>query len=236
MLLALMFFLLVAMIAVTAAAPRIAQQIQRDREEELIKRGTQYARAIKRFYRKFGRYPMRLEELESTNNLRFLRRRYQDPITGTDKWRIIHLGEAKVTPKVFGPGGGTAGGGVLPGGVGGLLGQGGGQQPRSSGAPTSPGTPASQISRQIGSGQTFGGGPIVGVSSTSEKKSIKELNEKNKYNEWEFVYDPRFDVGGGGFIPGSANLPGQPQNQPNRFGPGTPPNQPPTPQPQQRPQ
>ena len=28
----------------------------------------------------------------------------------------------------------------------------------------------------------------------SKKQSIKELNKKNHYNEWEFVYDPQLDL------------------------------------------
>ena len=55
------------MIALTAAAPRMAQQIKRDREIEMIHRGDQYSRAIKRYYKKFGRYPGRIEDLENTN-------------------------------------------------------------------------------------------------------------------------------------------------------------------------
>jgi len=39
----------------------------------------------------------------------------------------------------------------------------------------------------------MGGGPIVGVASTSEKESVKEIDGKNHYHEWEFVYDPTQD-------------------------------------------
>src|SRR5438105_592181 len=42
-------------------------------------------------------------------------------------------------------------------------------------------------------GQTFGGGPMLGVASTSKEKSIKELNDKDHYNEWQFFYDPRME-------------------------------------------
>ncbi|MGA2960759.1 MAG: hypothetical protein ABSD96_03745 [Candidatus Korobacteraceae bacterium] len=83
------------MIALTAAAPRIAQQIQRDREIEMIHRGEQYARAIKRFYKKFNRYPGRIEDLENTNTIRFLRKRYTDPITG-GPWRLVRFGEIQL--------------------------------------------------------------------------------------------------------------------------------------------
>ena len=40
----------------------------------------------------------------------------------------------------------------------------------------------------------FGGAGIIGVASTSKQKSIKELNGKDHYNEWLFVYDPRLDT------------------------------------------
>ena len=53
-------------IAAAAIAPTLAFQIRRDREEELIHRGVQYSRAVRRYVKKFGRYPTRLEELEDT--------------------------------------------------------------------------------------------------------------------------------------------------------------------------
>ncbi len=83
-------------IALLAVLPAIKQQIQRDREDELRHRGTAYMRAIQHFYRKFGRYPMRVEELENTNNLRFLRKRYTDPVnrdpaTGKERdFKLLH--------------------------------------------------------------------------------------------------------------------------------------------------
>jgi hypothetical protein len=42
----------------------------------------------------------------------------------------------------------------------------------------------------------FGGGPIVGVASTSKVESIREFNKKNHYNQWQFIYDPASDRGG----------------------------------------
>jgi len=62
-------------------------------------------------------------------------------------------------------------------------------------------------------GQTFGGGPIVGVASTSQKESIRIYNKKNHYNDWQFIYDPTSDRGGlitGPYQPSlQAILPGQ---------------------------
>jgi type II secretory pathway pseudopilin PulG len=89
--------LMVALLVVAAAAvlPSISFEIRRDREQELIHRGVQYSRAIRSYYKKFGRYPTRIEELESSNNLRFLRKRYKDPITGKD-FKLLHFGEVKM--------------------------------------------------------------------------------------------------------------------------------------------
>ncbi len=64
-----------------------------------------------------GTYPGSIEQLEKTNNIRFLRQQYVDPMTGKADWRLIQVGEAKTTVKGFfgqplaglatGPGAGT---------------------------------------------------------------------------------------------------------------------------------
>src|SRR3989454_12729318 len=69
-LLMLMLFITVLAIAAAAVAPSIAFQVRRDREEELIHRGVQYSRAVRRYVKKFGRYPMRVEELENRSEER----------------------------------------------------------------------------------------------------------------------------------------------------------------------
>ncbi len=80
--------------------------IKRDREEEMIHRGVQYTRAIRAYYRKFNRFPAKIEDLENTNQLRFLRKRYKDPLTGKD-FKLVHFGEVKFS--------GGLGGGTIPG-------------------------------------------------------------------------------------------------------------------------
>ena len=121
--------LFVALIAIAAVvmAPVIAFQVKRDREEELIHRGVQYSRAMKHFVKKFGRYPTRIEELENTNQVRFLRRRYKDPITGKD-FKILRMGDVQMA---FGAGiaGAVPAGGLNAG------------APGAPGAPGTPGTP-----------------------------------------------------------------------------------------------
>ena len=101
--------LMVALMIIFAAAivPSITFEIKRDREEEMIHRGVQYSRAIRAYYRKFGRYPAKIEDLENTNQLRFLRKRYKDPLTGKD-FKLLHFGEAKMAMSGMGAG-------VIPG-------------------------------------------------------------------------------------------------------------------------
>jgi len=237
-LIVMLLFLALMAIGLTAVAPAMAQRVRRGREIELIHRGKQYARAIRLFYRKFGRYPVRLEELENTNNIRFLRRRYKDPMTASGQWRLIHYGEAQLNlpnagpllPGATAPGSSSTTAGAsspfantfsgspqpgpgqastAPGQAGttqdqsGTTGQTGttagaaadsSQSGQASGQSGQPGTPVSQLSSPLGGGPTFGGGPVVGVASTSKKQSIKELNKKNHYNDWEFVYDPQLDL------------------------------------------
>ncbi len=47
--------------------------------------------------------PTTIDQLVKTDNQRFLRKRYLDPMTGKDDWRIIHYGEQRVpTMGLFG--------------------------------------------------------------------------------------------------------------------------------------
>jgi type II secretory pathway pseudopilin PulG len=70
--------------------PRAAFERERDKEQLLMDRGEQYIRAVQLYYTANNRYPQRIEDLENTNDKRYLRRRYVDPYTGKDEWRIIH--------------------------------------------------------------------------------------------------------------------------------------------------
>ncbi len=56
-----------------------------------------------------------------------------------------------------------------------------------------PGTAGSSSSDTGLSGQTFGGAGIIGFEPAAARQSIMIYKKKNKYNEWEFVYDPLND-------------------------------------------
>ncbi len=118
-LVAVMFMIALLIISMAVALPKIAADIQRDRELETYHRGMQYRRAIQLYFKKFQRYPPNMEALIKTNEIRFLRKKYIDPTTGKDDWKPVLFGQNK-TPMAMGffgqPMGGIGfGGGALAG-------------------------------------------------------------------------------------------------------------------------
>jgi type II secretory pathway pseudopilin PulG len=108
-------FLMVALLvgmAVTAVwmsamLPTWRQQAQRQREDDLIFRGEQYARAIALFADKNnGALPTSIDDLVQQ---RYLRKKWKDPITGKD---FMVLGSGSVVSPISGGRGGTPGGGT----------------------------------------------------------------------------------------------------------------------------
>lgn len=250
-LLSIMLLITLMLLTLTIELPRIKQQIKREKEEELIHRGNEYRSAIRKFFRKFGRYPLSIDQLENTNNIRFLRKRYKDPFTGKDDWRLLHPGEVQVNalnqgvaapgqpigqttsnigqPTSFGAGGPASFGsspnpstsispGTSPGGPQPISGQTDPNQGQNNAGLTSASNmPGAQGPGGLSSGTQPGMGPIIGVSSISKLESIKEINGKNHYNDWQFVYDPRLEQqtlqpgspGVNGANPIGGNTPGQ---------------------------
>lgn len=302
MLLAVVFMTAMLVLSLAVAAPRMAKSIQRDREIETMHRGKQYIRAIQLYYRKFGAYPPSIDALVNTNNMRFLRKKYIDPLTGKDDWRPILFGQNKA-PLAMGffgqplAGGAMPVGGIGPGGSGGIPGMGGNGMPGAgggssfggpagggssgitggnlfgsstdSGATATPGSdqtgaaggvdangnPTSGTGTAGGStgtgtgtstgtstgtgtgsgvmggqtGQTFGGGGLVGVEPVSPRPSILNYKKMSHYNQWEFTYSPLIDMmkqmgGNTGMIGQPAGSMGQPSGS-STSGNGTGPNQ-----------
>jgi type II secretory pathway pseudopilin PulG len=233
-----MFMLAILVIALSVAVPKISKQIQRDRELETMRRGKQYVRGVKMYYKKFGAYPPSIDALVKTNEIRFLRKKYVDPTTSKDEWKIIRFGQNKTQSMGFfgQPLGGSTVAGIGPSGGNGLTGAPGvgggigsspgagsvfgstgststdpgtssttptGAPPSPTGStsstdPNSPGGTSTGTGTGTGSGtgltgQTFGGGGIIGVSPGGTKQSILVYKKKNHYNEWEFFYDPMVD-------------------------------------------
>jgi type II secretory pathway pseudopilin PulG len=156
LLLAILLMMALMIIAATIEAPRIVQQMKRDREEEMIHRGTEYARAVKKFYKKFGRYPTTLEQLDNTNQIRFLRKRYKDPLAKDGKWTLLHYGDIQTLLNRNGPG--------TPAAALGFQGQG---QAGSILGPAPGGAPFTNGPSSDGSGGTFAGSPTEGAQFTN---------------------------------------------------------------------
>ena len=260
----LVLLLTVAMLSIGSLAivQEFKFQYQRDQEEEMIHRGVQYARAVKKYFKKFGRYPTRIEDLENTNNYRCLRRRYKDPInrdkaTGKElDFKLLHMtdiqmsfnpGAASMLPpgpdanisaeNPTGAANGTTGDAASVTAEPGTQNSPGNTSPQQ-GVQATPGTPNNPITNP--SQQVFGGGAIVGVVSLSKAATVREFNKKNHYNQWQFIYDPSSDRGGLLMTPNQPPIQGAvPVNQLNGPPAGTPQNGPgtnPTQQPQQPPQ
>ncbi len=106
-------FLMAAVVALYlyAQLPRVAFESERDKEQLLIDRGEQYKRAIQLYVIAVKKYPSKIEDLENTNEKRYLRQRYIDPMTGKDEWRLIHVNaggvllDSLVKPLQTGPNG-----------------------------------------------------------------------------------------------------------------------------------
>ncbi|MGH9861643.1 MAG: hypothetical protein ACRD5F_16610 [Candidatus Acidiferrales bacterium] len=237
-LLIVVFFAALMIVAASAAVPSVLTQGKREKEEDLIWRGEQYARAVKLFYRKNGRFPTSMDELSKPqNDVRFLRRAYAEPMNTEDgSWRLIYIGangqligsttrsnallNLPQRPGSAGPGT-TGTTGARPPGTGATPGTGTGA---GSGAETGTGT-SNSTPGTLGSGPIIGGN-IIGVASKVAKSSIKVYKGATIYRDWEFIWDPTQDaaLGGPGMNPPGIGTPaGAPAGQPAGTPTGNPP-------------
>jgi hypothetical protein len=227
------FLVATLMIAATAVYTRVDTEGRRQKEEEMIWRGNQYARAVGLYFRKFGKFPTSTEDLtKQTNGVRFLRQAYTDPMNKEDgSWRFIHVvngqlidslrpasllqnavGSGVPATSPFGPMAQPQSPSTGTGAT--------GQQPVT-GANTSSTTTSDSQPQPLGG--TVIGGNIIGVGSKVKKPSLRVYQGADTYEEWEFIWNPV-----GQRIPGQNN-PGigpNPSGQPT-LAPGTTPPQPP---------
>jgi type II secretory pathway pseudopilin PulG len=184
---ALLVTLSVMAVLMTAIMPAWRHIAQRDREEEMIFRAKQYARAIGLFQKKAGPgvLPQNIDILVEQ---RFLRRKYLDPITGED----FDLLYANAAPTLA-PGGGGRGAQVgTPAG-------GRGSQPPGSTAP------GGRSGQPPGTSAAIGRSGIIGVTSKSKAESIRIIEGRNHYNEMRFVYVDLAQQAGAGAGSNTAN-------------------------------
>jgi type II secretory pathway pseudopilin PulG len=148
-------FLLILM---TAAAIQWSFIKKRAKEEELIFRGTQYARALKFYYKKYNTFPNELQELLDEKCIRQL---YKDPMTEDGEWALIRgvnttTALTEVQNRLQNPA-----------------------------APSEEAEPKEESGFKLFENM----GPIIGVSSKSTEKSVKEYNGQRYYNLWAFIAD-----------------------------------------------
>lgn len=189
------FVILVMAIAVlnimaAAALPLWSHVIRREKEEELIFRGFQYAEAIRVYKMRFGgQPPTRLAELVEREP-RSIRQLWKDPMTEDGKWRLIfqNQGGPLNIPDPNDPNGREGSGGKDPEGGGEEgEGEGEGEEESSFGKPK-------EEEVQVG--------PISGVRSRSRDASILVFYGRERYDEWEFTDQRIMEVMAGGRVGG----------------------------------
>jgi type II secretory pathway pseudopilin PulG len=182
-------------IMIAAMMPLMSTEIQREKEEELVFRGFQYAEAIRIFHLRFQRFPNKLEELIEIKP-RCIRQLWKDPMTKNGKWGLIFQGQG-VPLHPQNP-----------------------QDPEGRQQP--PNANPNDPEGKPGDGQDNNGlntpkqgdevviGPIVGVYSKSPKESHLVFYGHQRYDEWRFTFDliPNGGIQRPQIAPGIAN-PGQ---------------------------
>ncbi len=177
-------------ILVAAVGPSIAMILERDREQELLFRGKQYARSILAFQKRYGRLPNELKELYAMKP-RSIRQLWKDPMCMCDDWETIIAGTPEASPMGMLPPPGTTGlettgtprATRTPGSSFGF----GGDQPTPSfyGGPGSAArtpTPTSIFGQQ---GKKTG--PIIGVRTKVRRKGVKPWRGRDYTDEWRFI-------------------------------------------------
>jgi len=159
-------------VLVAAALPSWSKVMQREREEELIFRGLQYAEAIRVFQIRNGRYPLRLEELISVRP-RAIRQLWTDPMTEDGEWGLIYAQAGSDR-----------------------RGRRGGRRPRRGAErqPAQPQTFGGSAPRPLGgearqgpTGRRTAAAPIIGVHSLSDEVAAKDFFGGEKYSDWLFA-------------------------------------------------
>ena len=154
----LMLALFVLAIGLLVAVPVWTTQVQREKEEELIFRGEQYVEAVRLY---LAKNPATFpKSIDDLVRGRCLRRPYRDPMTKDGKWNLILQYGAGVPRRPTQP----AGVGAQSGGIKQVL--------------VVPQDSLSAVENPR----------LLGVVSTSTKKSFRIYNEGESYDEWLFFY------------------------------------------------
>lgn len=162
----LLFFLTAITVTLGVLIPTYWMQSRRDMEAELIFRGGEYARAIRKFHRRYGALPQTVDELvRGRDGVPSLRRRYRDP-SSNEEFRPIYLNAD-----------GTLVNSIYP-----TI-----QEARPIAAETAWERAAVLVDLA---------GPaeeprLVGVGSTTDEMAVKVYLDQDRYLRWEFIANLR---------------------------------------------
>ncbi|HEX9303039.1 MAG TPA: type II secretion system protein [Thermoanaerobaculia bacterium] len=163
---AVVIFIAILTIVIAAVGPSISTVMKRDREEELLFRGKQYARSIVLFQRRYGRYPTSLKEMFA-NRPHTVRKLWKDPMCDCYDWKLLIQGQPDSSPFVD-------------------------QKVDPSNRP--PSTYSNLVRTPLPAhwplgpdNQPINLGPIVGVRSKIHQQALREWRGKRYYDEWRFI-------------------------------------------------
>ncbi len=150
-------------ISMAMIAEKWTYVVKREKENELLFRGEQYAQAIRKFYLTHKRYPFSLDELIESYP-RCIRKLYKEPFSKNGEWGIIYLSDL-ASGKVFKKHQNTNSNG----------------DKNSSPHPIPVGKIYNRASQPLITGQ------IVGVYSKSKDRPYKDFMKGETYSDWKFV-------------------------------------------------
>ena len=147
-------------ISMAMIAEKWTYLVKREKENELLFRGEQYAQAIRRFYLMHKRYPFNLEELV-TSYPRCIRKLYREPFSKHGKWGLIYLSDL-ASGRVFKNKNKNTNENATPNPV-----------------------PIGQIYTK--SIEPIMAGQIVGVYSKCKDRPYKDFMKGEIYSDWKFI-------------------------------------------------
>ena len=181
-------------IMVAAMLPLWSTAIKREKEEELIFRGFQYAEAIRVYHQRYQSYPVKLEQLLEVKP-RCIRQLWKDPMTEDGKWGLIFQNQPQ---------------GPLQRQQSANDKDGRNRDDDGNDEDGGDGDNGPQLG--VKKGEEVQVGPIIGVRSKSSEKSMLLLFGRERYDEWQFTETQllgntqNINVGGAGVPPPPGGL------------------------------
>lgn len=194
---ALMILIMIMSIMMAVAVRGWTTYVQREKEQEAIFRGLQYAEAIRVFQQRHGRLPNQLEELIKVEP-RSIRQLYSNPLHEGGSWGMLMQSQAPAGAGnqqnqgnrnrggQRGASANNAGGNQRDAGQNAQAGNAAGRRGGGVVAVPPPKEDGSRFGSGFGTPQQTTTGPIVGVYPGIDGQAIKTFNGSNSYAAWRF--------------------------------------------------